>query len=80
MIADVIVCCTGVQIYIVSAINILSKQGIWFRVVHHITNEHQLVLSYGRGQNACSHGPLGEERTAEWLRRGSPSHKDFKLY
>ena len=32
-------------------------------------------LSYGRGDNACSHGPLDEERTVEWLKKGSHSHR-----
>ena len=42
-----------------------------FLVIHHATNEHQWVLSYGAGQNACSHGHLGEERIADWLKKGN---------
>lgn len=48
---------------------------MWFGVVHHVVNEHQWLLSYGRGESACSHGPRAEERTAAWLKKGGPAHK-----
>ena len=38
---------------------ILFKQSIWLGVIHHATNEHQRILSYGAGQRACSHEPVG---------------------
>ena len=36
---------------------ILTGQMFW--VIHHATNEHQRVLSYGTGQRACLHEPVG---------------------
>ncbi|XP_052715271.1 uncharacterized protein LOC128188330 [Crassostrea angulata] len=49
--------------------------GIWFGLLHHVTDEHEWILSYSdNGINACQHGPLTEERTKGWLKKDSPAH------
>lgn len=49
--------------------------GIWFGLLHHVTDEHEWILSYSdNGINACQHGPLTEERTEGWLKKDSPAH------
>ena len=53
----------------------LIQAGHMVWLIHHSTNGHQWVLSYGAEQRACSHGPLGEERRADWLKKGNPSYR-----
>ncbi|XP_070554271.1 uncharacterized protein [Ptychodera flava] len=50
--------------------------GLWCGVIHHVTNEHEWVLSYGQGTNSCNHGPLTESADSdkEWLEKVSPAH------
>lgn len=54
---------------------IKSLQGIWSGVLHHVLNEHEWLFNYGSGSNRCSHGPLAEDREAEWLKKGSKAHQ-----
>lgn len=59
--------------YIIYFVN--DFQGIWFGLLHHVTDEHEWILSYSdNGINACQHGPLTEERTKGWLKKNSPAH------
>jgi len=59
--------------YIIFFVNVF--QGIWFGLLHHVTDEHEWILSYSdNGINACQHGPLTEERTKGWLKKDSPAH------
>ncbi|XP_052285882.1 uncharacterized protein LOC127881787 [Dreissena polymorpha] len=48
--------------------------GLWFALLHHVTNEHSWVLDCGGGICECSHGPLTDERELEWLEKGSAAH------
>ncbi|XP_052820913.1 uncharacterized protein LOC128246652 [Mya arenaria] len=46
-------------------------KGIWVSVLHHVTDEHEWLISYGDdGCNECHHGPLAaEDRDKPWLHR-----------
>ncbi|XP_061167506.1 uncharacterized protein LOC133176400 [Saccostrea echinata] len=49
--------------------------GVWFGLLHHVTDEHEWILAYGdNASSSCSHGPLTEERTKGWMQKGSPAH------
>lgn len=53
--------------------------GVWFGLLHHVTNEHEWILPYNdSGINACQHGPLTEERTKGWLEKNSPAHNALR--
>ena len=44
-------------------------------MLHHVQNEHEWALSYGRmGPGACSHGELTDDRDKDWIEKGSPAH------
>lgn len=40
-----------------------------------MVDEHEWLFNYGSGSNCCSHGPLAEDRVAEWLKKGSKAHQ-----
>ncbi|KAK7880323.1 hypothetical protein WMY93_033039 [Mugilogobius chulae] len=43
---------------------------MWIGLLHHVSGEHEWAL------DACQHDPLEEnERTKEWIPKGSPPHK-----
>nr|XP_022297617.1 uncharacterized protein LOC111106988 [Crassostrea virginica] len=47
---------------------------IWVGMLHHVQNEHEWALSYGRmGPGACSHGELTDDRDKDWIEKGSPA-------
>ncbi|KAL5006833.1 hypothetical protein ScPMuIL_015639, partial [Solemya velum] len=49
---------------------------LWASILHHVVNEHEWILPYAiDGHARCLHGPLTEEeRTKEWLSKGSQAH------
>ncbi|CAG2210930.1 unnamed protein product [Mytilus edulis] len=51
-------------------------KGSWFKILHHVVNEHTWLLSYDDSfdNNKCNHGPLSEERENKYMEKGSDAH------
>ncbi|XP_062568780.1 uncharacterized protein LOC134230925 [Saccostrea cucullata] len=48
---------------------------VWVGVLHHVQNEHEWGLSYGRmAPGACYHEELNDDRDKSWIEKGSPAH------
>ncbi|CAC5358179.1 unnamed protein product [Mytilus coruscus] len=51
-------------------------KGSWFKILHHVVNEHTWLLSYDDtfDNNKCNHGPLSEESEKTYMEKGSDAH------
>ena len=56
----------------------IPLQGMWFGLLHHVTDEHVWALDSGANITQCSHGPLTGDRPLQWISKGSPPHNALR--